>query len=877
MPLDKKAKHPKKPIAESQQTKKDTTPSPAVKNENGEIEFNDQFLVGTGSQIDVSRFAKGNPTLPGIYKVAVYVNASSKLTTSVEFTNNGTDHAAPCLTSKLLLQLGIDISITATDELPSDRDGAQSECIDLSHEVAQSSVRYDDAEQRLDITIAQIYLSKKPQGYLNPVMWDDGINAAIFSYDINAYRSDNRGQVSENAYVGMNYGFNIGAWRFRARGSLNWDQDRGADYAGQDIYLQRDVLPLKAQMLIGDSYTRGDTFDSISLRGVRLYSDDRMLPGSMSGYAPVVRGIANSNAKVTVRQSDQIIYQTTVPPGAFAIDDLNPTGFGSDLDVTVEEADGSEKHFSVPFSSVAQMLRPGYSRWDIGIGQLNDNTLTDTPYIAVASGYYGISNTFTGYAGLEFMDNSYISALLGLAVNTKVGAFAFDITQSRADIPQQKTYSGQSYRLSYSKRLSATDTSLNVAAYRYSTKNYLSLHDAATLIDKNNHSSDENSAQGMNTFSRMRNQIQINISQPLRGADRDYGSLYTTASWANYWGDDAKNSQYSVGYSGSLRWASYSISLQRSYDEYNQKDDSLYLNISIPLENLWANHQRPAGFNNINVGMNSDLHGIGQLSMSANGATSDNRLNYSLNTSYSAQTQSNDLSQIGGYGSYNSQYGPISGSLSASNDHSRQMSLGTSGGMVIHSGGITFAAGSIGATDTLALIKAPGAKGSKMNSGEGRIDAGGYGIYPNLSAYHENNVGLDISTLESDVEIKSTSATTIPRDGAIVQVDFQTDEGRSVLMNIERTDGGFIPLGADVYNGNNQRVGSVGQAGRAFVRGIDKNGKLHIVWGSGPDKTCQVDYQIADKPRLIGMTIFIDHQQCLFPSINSASHIQGRH
>ncbi|NYY75295.1 hypothetical protein DMI60_17485 [Escherichia coli] len=43
---------------------------------------------------------------------------------------------------------------------------------------------------------------------------------------------------------------------------------------------------------------------------------------------------------------------------AFAIDDLSPSGYGSDLIVTIEEADGTKRTFSQPFSSVVQMLRP---------------------------------------------------------------------------------------------------------------------------------------------------------------------------------------------------------------------------------------------------------------------------------------------------------------------------------------------------------------------------------------------------------------------------------------------------------------------------------------------------------------------------------------
>ncbi|MGK7384426.1 fimbria/pilus outer membrane usher protein, partial [Salmonella enterica] len=64
------------------------------------------------------------------------------------------------------------------------------------------------------------------------------------------------------------------------------------------------------------------------------------------------------------------------------------------------------------------------------------------------------------------------------------GAIALDITHSRAEIPDDKTYQGQSYRLTWNKLIEATDTSFNVAAYRYSTQNYLGLNDALQLIDE---------------------------------------------------------------------------------------------------------------------------------------------------------------------------------------------------------------------------------------------------------------------------------------------------------------------------------------------------------------------------------------------------------
>ncbi|WP_409333371.1 fimbria/pilus outer membrane usher protein, partial [Escherichia coli] len=40
--------------------------------------------------------------------------------------------------------------------------------------------------------------------------------------------------------------------------------------------IMHDLAPLRAQFTLGDFYTNGELMDSLSLRGVRLASDERM-------------------------------------------------------------------------------------------------------------------------------------------------------------------------------------------------------------------------------------------------------------------------------------------------------------------------------------------------------------------------------------------------------------------------------------------------------------------------------------------------------------------------------------------------------------------------------------------------------------------------
>ncbi len=166
------------------------------------------------------------------------------------------------------------------------------------------------------------------------------------------------------------------------------------------------------------------------------------------------------------------------------------------------------------------MLRPGATRWDIGVGELNDDSLHDKPQVGYAQFYYGLNNTFTGYIGAQYTDMNFYAGLLGLAMNTGIGAFAFDVTQSHASIDDLGTLSGQSYRLTYSKMIEATNTSFNVAAYRFSTEDYLSLNDAASLQDSVKHQqyaqqSYRSGDELYDDYQRTKNQVQISINQPL--------------------------------------------------------------------------------------------------------------------------------------------------------------------------------------------------------------------------------------------------------------------------------------------------------------------------------------------------------------------------
>ena len=180
------------------------------------------------------------------------------------------------------------------------------------------------------------------------------------------------------------------------------EYDRTRRWNSQSTWLQRDVKSLKSLLRMGDTFTTGDVFDSVQFRGIQLMSDDEMLPDSQRGFAPTIRGMAHSNAKVTISQHGYVIYETFVSPGAFAINDLYPTAQSGDLEVQVKESDGSVRTFTQPFSAVPFMLREGRVKYNLSAGRFRSaQRQGQSPTFLQGTLFYGLPAEFTLYgAGL---------------------------------------------------------------------------------------------------------------------------------------------------------------------------------------------------------------------------------------------------------------------------------------------------------------------------------------------------------------------------------------------------------------------------------------------------------------------------------------------
>ena len=278
-------------------------------------------------------------------------------------------------------------------------------------------------------------------------------------------------------FAGLRGGFNLGDWRFRNYSTYNRDQYGQGRWQAVQTYAQRDLRSIRGQLLLGDGSTPGELFDSVQFRGVQIASDDSMLPDSLNGYAPTIRGVAQTNARVTVRQNGYIIYSTYVPPGPFALDDLYPTSAGGDTGRDRHRGRWPRDAFRAGLcrrAHAAARRRLALQRHGRAVSQrLRLQPGRHPPALFPAGhGGRGMPMDFTLYGGTTLAQN-YQSLMAGAGKNMRsLGAVSLDLTQARTQQDQGGTLSGQSLRFLYAKSLEQTGTNFRMAGYRYSTSGY---------------------------------------------------------------------------------------------------------------------------------------------------------------------------------------------------------------------------------------------------------------------------------------------------------------------------------------------------------------------------------------------------------------------
>ncbi|WFR82272.1 fimbria/pilus outer membrane usher protein [Janthinobacterium rivuli] len=777
-----------------------------------QVEFNSVFLPEGSRSLDLAIYQKGNPVLPGTYRADIALNGELRNRQDIRINaNDDGSNPVVCISRKLLELLGVNISLLSPEAMSLLAEG---QCVELGKLIANATAVFLPEIQQVSISIPQASLRRNARGYVSPELWDSGVTSGMLGYNFNSYHNKSGGTSFDSAYLGLNGGFNMGGWRFRHNGALSWQQQGGSRYQVLDTYARRDMTALKSQLTLGDANTSGEIFDTLSFRGAQLASDDRMLPNSLRGYAPVVRGIARTNARVSIRQAGNLLLETTVAPGAFVIDDMYATGYGGDLNVTVSEADGSEQRFVVPYAAVSQLLRPGSLRFGAAAGVTRNNFLSKQARVLQGTLQYGLNNSLTGYGGLQASED-YLSLLGGVAFALPIGAVSIDLSHAQTKLAAD-TAKGQSLRLSYSKNVLSTGSNFSMAAYRFSTSGYLDFANATQVLDAERNGYDSNMQY------RPRNRVSLTADQRL-GA---WGQVSISGYAQNYWNRPGQDLQYQLSYNKQVGRVSYGINANRSKVSYGGMESRIQLTLSMPLggnDSLY----RPQ----MSAQVSRDTDGrYDQLATLSGSAGEERQFSYGASVSRNGSSNSSTLN-----GQYTGAQAMVGASVGRGTGYS-SASVSMSGSVVAHPGGVTLTPLR---GETIAVVHAPGAAGARVAGYPGlRLDASGNAVLPYLRPYELNEVAIDPQGTSMDVELSETSQQVAPRDGAVVFLKYGTSTGRAILFNVSLANGEALVFGATVKDEQGLPVGVVGQGGQLYARLQETTRQLSISWGGRAHERC---------------------------------------
>jgi len=732
--------------------------------------------------------------------------------------DSSSNEVRPCISPKLFQQFGVvDAFVSSQGKALSENTASAStlpDCLFMDQWVAGASTEFDNANLRLDITIAQAFLTKQNRQSVPPEMLTRGENAGFINYTLNNYNA----QGLNSNFLSLQSGANIEGWQLRYSSSLSQSTTsnvKTSQFVSGDAYIRRPLLDLKASLLLGNISPNSPIIGSPPLRGVSLRSEEGLLPDEERSYRPIIKGVARTNARVRVSQNNVVIFEQTVPPGPFQFDEINTISSVGNLQVLIAEADGSQQSFVVPYSQAAGKLNPGSVRYSVATGLYRNFSSTQNTPVLQAYVRYGLNEFWS--PGVEILLGSkYRNIGLQASFNSKLGSLTFNSLFSNLS-SNNRNGSGFAQNVNYSSPalgpFSAT-SGFGMQSYKYTTPSEgLNMGSAAGFT---------NDAFKYNAF------VGLNASLA------SLGGLSLSVNQQRSWNNEGSQ-QVRLSYGVNIYSVFLGINLDRTtFTDASPSVRTLSASASVPLDFLGSMKGQLRG-SFIQTGSDDPSQTLSYF-----GNISDSAFSYNLN-----ETKTGQFSATGASVNWSHEYGNLGASVSSSSsDSNAQYSLTASGGLVLHRGGVLVTP-SLG--DTFAILEVPNGKGVKVAGSNGRINSNGYGVVANLSPYYVNDVEISLESASSDLEVGIPTQKVAPVEGSISRLKFNTNSGRPLLITFKTSTGVRVPIGATVTDSTGLEVGTVGQGSRALVRFNKTKDQLSVTWGDEPDEKCLVDFVLDAK------------------------------
>ena len=698
---------------------------------------------------------------------------------------------------------------------------------------------FDVIKGRADISIPRSWFAAfgLHDGVLPPPSWTYGIPAAILNYQTNLEWNRYDAADAQHAYLSLDGRLNFNEWRLLGSGSFSADRTTGraaADFDRGSIFLTRVFGEAKSRLKAGEIHTQAFYLDSVPLLGIELYDDETMMSSLEKGYTPVVSGIAQTSARVTVRQFGRIVFERNVRPGPFTFTDLPGLTSGTDLEVTIREETGEERTFSVPYLETPLQLRAGRVHYSASAGRWRgtSNTAGEKPFVLSGGIGYGLPWDLSIFAG-AMASEDYRSATAGLAMNAgAAGAYALKLDRSRAEGQGALSdETGMRTTLQWLKRIQATGSYLS-AAWRHSLSGrYLTLSEALSRRagEALSRESQEDAA---------RDEATLSLSQSLAGL----GSWHLSGTY-HRWASDRHRVNVSSIFSTYWNGMTVSLSAQHSRTTYSggalgERETLLFANLTIPLSTLRG---PGASSHYFTLGVERDSDGALRENAGLSGVFGEKqRWSYALSASRGNGSKSfnGSLSKEGRYGR---------ATVSASHEPSADRLAFFGEGSLVGTGYGLFAAKRVNGAS--ALIEVPNAPEAAPEQFAVATRSGARFFITDLNNYRMNEITINPNTVPANVMMPVYVRRLVPADDAVLAVSYETMKGRQFAPEITFENGEALPFGAIVrivapglLSGMDTVVN---ERGRAYFAAAPVTGVVEAVWETrGKRHACWAPYSL---------------------------------
>ncbi|MEQ5731227.1 fimbria/pilus outer membrane usher protein [Providencia alcalifaciens] len=768
-----------------------TSPSTAsLSAQHDTVEFDVGALKALGYGAEVADFFKqGSQFLPGSHDVTVIVNGSARYPATVIFGDQGQLCVTPTLQRTLKLKT---VEIT-------------SGCQDIITLYPTAKVTPHPNAFTVDVLVSE--------SDFDPALRGDELTYGGFALLSNyrLYGMEIKGWDTQRFYQGQfETGANWQNWVLRNNSSFSSGQNK-TEYQFNETTLTRSIAPWQAQLQLGQINTQGNLFGGTPLNGVQLFSDTAY-QNTNKLVVPVV-GVAQTPATVEVIQNNRLLYRTLVPAGPFELDRINGVVNGQPLQVSVIQDDGERQQFTVVTSREVLDTVMSEPVYQLGIGQYRQRGQDDDVYTPlIANMEATVSYQKTDYAaGLQWSDR-YQS--VGMRLARPWGEQASLSSSLGAQYAHSQDMQGQQWDASLSASLGAV--SLGISSL-YRTKEFPNLDEA---LQKNQEASPREESEPF--FDWQNNETHMSNSVSLSWGTPDWGRVGYSASVTRYYGDRSDSILHTLSYARKIGLASLNV----SYQNGNDRDNRLFLNVSVPLgqrASLNTQWQRYQQEDVLTSTFNHRPNSLMGYSVGVAHSQDNNRINGSVNTT--------------------TPYSQLTASGSWRNENGHSVMASASGALAYSDGLIATSPVALG--DTFGILSVPGQAGVQVNTlGGGKTLTNHFGTaaIPTLPVNRKSTVQLDTKELPLNVRLDTTSFDVAVARGTVISRTVTATVMKQLLLGITLADGSPAPSGSSVLDEHDGLIGVVMGEGNVMLNNeqIGRPVKLRIA----NQGDCLVDYPV---------------------------------